>query len=135
LKNAFWAYSTGVDIDVYRPHYLLPDAFNWKTFSGKSFEIWQGVTLYHVPGHTEGSIMMELELEKQGAVVLTGDLFHVKENYEDGRCQGIIMRDFNEWTRSRTFVQALVRKKKAKVLLGHEESYFNTFVSSPGFTE
>jgi len=135
LKNAFWAYSTKIDQGLYRPHYLLPDNFKWKTFSEPIFEIWQGITLHLVPGHTDGSIMMELELEKQGTVLLTGDLFHVKENYEDGRCQGVIMRDYNEWFRSRSLVQALVRKKRAKVLLGHEVSYFEKFAVSPKYTE
>ncbi|KAH8810595.1 metallo-beta-lactamase superfamily protein [Xylogone sp. PMI_703] len=120
LKNAFWA-------NVLR--------LKWRTISEPSYEIWQGVTLHRCPGHTEGSIVMELTLEIQGTVLLTGDLFHIKENYEIRIPHGSLMRDFNGWHRSRECVRHLAKKKNAKVLLGHEPSYYYSFNVSPGFTE
>jgi glyoxylase-like metal-dependent hydrolase (beta-lactamase superfamily II) len=74
---------------LYVRQYLVLDRLNWKTFSQNSFQIWQGITLHRRPGHTDGSVVMELELPVRGTVVLTGDLFHVKENYEDGEAGGI----------------------------------------------
>jgi glyoxylase-like metal-dependent hydrolase (beta-lactamase superfamily II) len=70
-------------------------------------------------------------MEQQGTIVLTGDLFHVKENFEDGRPQGRLMRDYNEWFRSRGFVINLATRKNAKVLLGHDPTYFGAFKKSP----
>lgn len=67
---------------------------------------------------------MEIDLENEGTVVLTGDMFHVKENYEGGRPQGPLMRDFNEWHWSRLYVRNLVTRTGARVVLGHDLDYF-----------
>ncbi|KAK5462720.1 hypothetical protein LTS15_002432 [Exophiala xenobiotica] len=135
LKNAFWTCATAIDSILYRPNYLCVDRFNWKTFSRDSFTLLPGIRLHRCPGHTEGLIVAELEMEQQGTIVLTGDLFHVKENFEDGRPQGRLMRDYNEWFRSRDFVINLATRKNAKVLLGHDPTYFGAFKKSPEFVE
>lgn len=135
LKHAFWACATGIDRGLYVPHYLQPDRFNWKTFKRESFDIWPGITLHHTPGHTCGSIIMELEMKQAGAIVLTGDLFHIKENWEDGRPQGFLLRDYSAWHRSFDYVKHLVRRRKAQIVLGHEQSYFNKLPQSPKYIE
>ncbi|TPR09469.1 Aminotransferase class-V family protein [Aspergillus niger] len=103
------------------------------TVSEQVVELWSGVTLHMCPGHTEGFLVVELKFQVAGTVVLTGDLFHVKENYEDGQPQGFLMRDYNTWHRSRDYVRRLVRQTNAKVCLGHEKSYFDKFVKSPEY--
>ncbi|CEN59342.1 beta-lactamase-like protein [Aspergillus pseudodeflectus] len=133
LKNAFWASATGHDLGLFRPDYLRADLLNWKTVSEEVVELWRGVTLHLCPGHTEGSLVIELTLQVSGTVVLTGDMFHVIENYEDGRPQGFLMRDYNTWHRSRDYVKRLVRQTNAKVCLGHERSYFERFEKSPRY--
>ena len=77
---------------------------------------------------------MELDLEETGCVMLTGDLFHVKENYEEGVPTGTLTRDFNAWHRSRNYIRNLVQRKDAMVVLGHEPSYFHAFKASPEYT-
>ena len=74
---------------------------------------------------------MELSLEQTGTVVLTGDMFHVWENYEQGLPPGTLTRDFNAWHRCREYIRNLVARKKAKVVLGHELGYFNAFGPGP----
>ncbi|KAH8435273.1 N-acyl homoserine lactonase family protein [Aspergillus melleus] len=135
LKNAFWASATGIDSGLFRPDYLRADILNWKTVAEEIVEPWPGVVLHRCPGHTEGLLVVELALPVSGTVVLTGDLFHVKENYEDGKPQGFLMRDYNTWHRSRDYVRMLVRRTNARVCLGHEKSYFDRFPQSPGFLE
>jgi hypothetical protein len=51
------------------------------------------------------------------------------------RPAGSLIRDFNEWHRSRTFVRHLVQGKNAMVLLGHEPAYFDLFKKNPEFLE
>ncbi|KAK7213365.1 hypothetical protein V2G26_020543 [Clonostachys chloroleuca] len=136
LKYAFWSCATGMDRAFMVPHYLVPDKLNWKTFKRETFDIWPGVRLHHVPGHTPGSIMMELTMEKAGTVLLTSDLFHVKENFEDGVPQsGPLIRDYTAWYRSSEFAKHLAKQKGAKVVLGHENKYFEAMPRSPAFTE
>lgn len=136
LKYAFWSCATGIDRSFYVPHYLVPDALNWKTFNAPTLTIFRGITLHHAPGHTCGSVMMELALEKTGALLLTGDLFHVRENWEDGTPQaGALIRDYSAWCRSVQFARALARGKGAKVVLGHEPQYFHALPASPAYLE
>jgi len=134
LKNAFWASATRIDAAMYNAHYLSVDRLNWKTFGEDHFELWQGISLHRCPGHTDGSVVMEVALQG-GTAVLTGDMFHVKQNYEDGRPQGPLMRDFNAWHRSRLFIRKLVERTGAKVVLGHDVEYFERFEKSPRFME
>ncbi|KAI9897667.1 hypothetical protein N3K66_007523 [Trichothecium roseum] len=136
LKYAFWSCATGMDRAFFVPHYLVPDKLNWKTFNRTEFEIWPGITLHHAPGHTVGSLMMELTLAGAGTVLFTGDLFHVRENYEDNVPQGgPLIRDYTAWYRSSEFAKHLAKKKKAIVVLGHEMAYFKALPLSPAFTE
>lgn len=125
-----------MDRAFFVPHYLVPDKLNWKTFNRTEFEIWPGITLHHAPGHTVGSLMMELTLAGAGTVLFTGDLFHVRENYEDNIPQGgPLIRDYTAWYRSSEFAKHLAKKKKAIVVLGHEMAYFKALPLSPAFTE
>ncbi|KAM6527586.1 hypothetical protein FALCPG4_008642 [Fusarium falciforme] len=133
FKNAFWTTATGIEQDTYRPDYLIVDRFNWKTFSGATYELARGVTLHLCPGHTPGGIVMDLDLEEAGSVILTGDAFHIAENYELGIPPGTMTRDFNEWHRSREYIRNLAQRKKAKVVLGHDVAYFQALRPHQGF--
>lgn len=135
LKNAFWTTATGIEQGTYRPHYLMVDRFNWKTCSGTTFELFPGFNLHRCPGHTPGGIVVDLDLEETGCVILTGDMFHIAENYELGIPPGVLTRDFNAWHRSRQYIQNLVQKKKAKVVLGHDVAYFRALKANPGFIQ
>lgn len=75
VKHAFWSPATGFGLGVYVKEYLGVAQLNWKTFSGQVFDIYQGITLYHTPGHTAGRIVMELEMENAGSVIITGMQF------------------------------------------------------------
>ncbi|KAF5855787.1 hypothetical protein ETB97_008448 [Aspergillus alliaceus] len=119
LKNAFWTDATGPERATYLKDCLLVVQFKWKAFQGQPFEIFRGISFHRYPSHTVGSIAMELKLEKTGLVVLTGDAFHVKENYEGGIHPGTLTRAFNEWHRSREYIRTLVERKQATVMTLH----------------
>lgn len=53
LRAAFWSVATGADVGVYLQHYLKLD-LNWKTFDERTMDFCQGITLHHLPGHTDG---------------------------------------------------------------------------------
>ena len=53
LRSAFWSVATGADVGVYLLHYLKLD-LNWKTFDERTMDFCQGITLHHLPGHTDG---------------------------------------------------------------------------------
>lgn len=132
LQHAFWAVATKADLGVYLPSYLTVD-LNWKTFSGDRLEIFQGVTLHLMPGHTPGLCILQLNLQNSGTFIFTTDQFHVKENYESGVPQGWLAREHNDWIRSTEKIKILQRNFAAKLIFGHCKETFETFKASPNF--
>ncbi len=103
---------------VYLEHYLS-FKLNWQPFSGEYFEIAQGLQIRHAPGHTPGLCILQLNMENSGSWIMTSDMYHVKENYEDSQPQGWLARDHDDWVRSHQMIKSLQRRTEAKVLLGH----------------
>jgi glyoxylase-like metal-dependent hydrolase (beta-lactamase superfamily II) len=120
LKHAFYSVATKSDLGVYLGHYLQFD-INWQTWSGPVFEIAQGITLRHAPGHTPGLSIMQVNMLESGTWIFTTDMYHVRENYEDNQPQGWLARDHDEWVRSHQMIKTLARRTSAKVVLGHDK--------------
>lgn len=79
LRSAFWSVATGADVGVYLKHYLKLD-LNWKTFDERQMDFCQGISLHHLPGHTDGLIGMQINLPDSGTFLFISDHCHVIEN-------------------------------------------------------
>jgi glyoxylase-like metal-dependent hydrolase (beta-lactamase superfamily II) len=53
---------------------------NWKTFDERTFDFCQGITLHHLPGHTDGLIGMQINMPEMGTYFFISDHCHVIEN-------------------------------------------------------
>ncbi|KAJ5244838.1 hypothetical protein N7489_004934 [Penicillium chrysogenum] len=124
LRSAFWSVATGADDGVYRPNYLQFN-LNWKTFDDRTIDFCQGITLHHLPGHTEGLIGMQVNLRNTGTFVFISDHCHVIENWRDGIPQGWLARDHPSWFRSTQRLKRLEATAKARIIPGHDEGIFN----------
>jgi glyoxylase-like metal-dependent hydrolase (beta-lactamase superfamily II) len=120
FKHATWSVATKTDSGVYLASYLSLTALNWQTFSMSPFELCQGITLHHSPGHTPGLCLMQINLPRDGTFVFTTDQYHIRENYEDAAPQGWLMRDQSAWLHSHQMVQKLVRLFAARLVFGHD---------------
>ncbi|WPG97433.1 Hypothetical protein R9X50_00020800 [Acrodontium crateriforme] len=123
LRAAFWSVATGADVGVYMKHYLRTD-LNWKTFDERTFDFCQGITLHHLPGHTDGLIGMQINLPDSGTWLFISDHCHVIENWRDGIPQGWLARDHPAWFRSTQRLKQLERTTKGQVIPGHDEESF-----------
>jgi glyoxylase-like metal-dependent hydrolase (beta-lactamase superfamily II) len=123
LRSAFWSVATGADVGVYLKHYLKLD-LNWKTFDERSMDFCQGITLHHLPGHTDGLIGMQINLPDSGTFLFISDHCHVIENWRDGIPQGWLARDHPAWFRSTQRLKQLVRQTRGRVIPGHDEETF-----------
>lgn len=79
LRSAFWSVATGADVGVYLKHYLKLD-LNWKTFDERTLDFCQGLTLHHLPGHTDGLIGLQINMPNTGTFLFISDHCHVIEN-------------------------------------------------------
>ncbi|KAK0958652.1 hypothetical protein LTS01_021768 [Friedmanniomyces endolithicus] len=123
LRSAFWSVATGADVGVYLKHYLKLD-LNWKTFDERTMDFCQGITLHHLPGHTDGLIGMQINLAETGTYLFISDHCHVIENWRDGIPQGWLAREHPAWFRSTQRLKQLVRTTRGRVIPGHDEETF-----------
>ncbi|OJJ65108.1 hypothetical protein ASPSYDRAFT_85086 [Aspergillus sydowii CBS 593.65] len=135
FKHACWAVATGADLGVYLGHYMLLEELNWNTFTDSTFELFQGITLHHSPGHTPGLCMMQVNLARDGVFLWTTDQFHVKENYEEGHPHGGLARDHTAWYRSLQLARRLVRMFNARLVFGHDMDVAAALMSKRPFFE
>jgi glyoxylase-like metal-dependent hydrolase (beta-lactamase superfamily II) len=119
LRNAYYAVATGEDLGAYIPHYL-DFSFNWRPFHGPTVELFEGVHLQHLPGHTPGLYGMRLDLANAGTFVLTSDQFHLRDNYEQATPLGWLLRDHAAWWESYHQVRRLAERTDARLVFGHD---------------
>lgn len=65
FKHACWAVATGADLGVYIGHYMVLKRQKWQNFTEPNYQIYQGMTLHHSPGHTPGLCALQINLQKE----------------------------------------------------------------------
>lgn len=126
LKYAFYAVATKRDFGAYIPHYIDP-SFNWKPVHGDEAELFDGITVYHTPGHTPGLMSMKVETKNANPFVFTSDLCFFKEHYYDENPPGWLIRDMNAWWESLSKVKTIANRCNASVIPGHDPDVLAQF--------
>jgi glyoxylase-like metal-dependent hydrolase (beta-lactamase superfamily II) len=84
-------------------------------------QLFPGITLHWLPGHTAGLCGMQVNLIDSGTFVFLSDHAHVQENY-DGQPQGWLARDHVAWFASNHRVKRLEKATKGRIIPGHDEN-------------
>ncbi|GJL85653.1 MAG: MBL fold metallo-hydrolase [Micavibrio sp.] len=92
------------------------------------------VTILSMPGHTQGHMALQVNLKKTGPVILSGDLYHFKDNYEQGR-----MPDFN-WNREETLasferMKSLLQSQKVRFVIQHDPDHLAFMPKFPAYLD
>ncbi len=92
------------------------------------------VVILSMPGHTQGHQSLQVNLKNAGPVILSGDLYHFKDNYEHGR-----MPDFN-WNREETLAAFESMKKRlvdtgARFIIQHDPADFASMPKAPAYLD
>lgn len=119
LESAFYCAATGADDAVYQKHYLSLD-LNWKVFDERELDIFPGMTLHWLPGHTAGLCGLQINLIESGTFIFLSDHAHVQENYH-GTPQGWLARDHQAWFSSNERVKRLEKATGGLIVPGHDE--------------
>lgn len=130
LKYAFYAIATKQDFGAYIPHYI-DASFNWKAVHGEEFQIFEGITLYHTPGHTPGVISMKVDLNNSGSFLFTSDTMFFKENFYDEKPPGWLIRDMGGWWKSLAKLKTIASLNDSHVILGHDGDIFAEYTKKP----
>ncbi len=92
------------------------------------------VRILKMPGHTPGHRSLLLKLPKSGTLLITGDLYHTRENYEKGlvpdrnTSRADTLASFNRFAGLRT-------NAKARVIVQHSPEDFASMPAFPKFLD
>jgi glyoxylase-like metal-dependent hydrolase (beta-lactamase superfamily II) len=123
LKYAFYAVATKQDFGAYIPHYIDP-SFNWKAIHGQEVQLFDGITVFLIPGHTPGLLGMKVDTKNSNPFIFTSDTFFFKENYETPNPPGWLVRDMFSWWESLEKIQTLAARSNANIVFGHDYDVF-----------
>lgn len=92
------------------------------------------VRILRANGHTAGHQVLMLRLAKTGTVILSGDLFHTRENFRKGR-----MPVFN-YSRGETLgamdrVRRLLDNTRGRLIIQHDPSDFDALPKAPEYLD
>jgi glyoxylase-like metal-dependent hydrolase (beta-lactamase superfamily II) len=79
------------------------------------------VTMLKTPGHTDGHSSLIVKLPKAGIVLITGDLYHTRQNYEKGLVPRINQRA--DTLASMDRFAKIAANTKARVVIQHAEDF------------
>lgn len=92
------------------------------------------VRILAAPGHTPGHQVLLVQLPRQGAVLLSGDLYHTEDNRRERR-----MPVFNvsraDTLASMERIELILRNRPAKLVIQHSVDAFQALPHSPRFIE
>ena len=92
------------------------------------------VRILKTPGHTPGHQSLAVKLQKSGMVVLSGDLYHLKDNRKYHRVPG------GNYSRAETLASAdridtIVKNTKARFIVEHDRTDFATMPKFPAYLD
>ncbi|HKO73518.1 MAG TPA: N-acyl homoserine lactonase family protein [Bradyrhizobium sp.] len=90
------------------------------------------VVILSTPGHTPGHQSLLVKLPKTGAVVLSGDAAHFKENWDNRRVPAINF-DKEKTLASMQKISDTLTKEKAQLWINHDKAQRDTLKMAPEF--
>jgi glyoxylase-like metal-dependent hydrolase (beta-lactamase superfamily II) len=90
------------------------------------------VTILSTPGHTPGHQSLLVRLPKTGAVVLSGDAVHFKENFDKRRVPGM-NADKDQTLASMQKIADVMAKEKAQLWINHDKVQGDRMKRPPEF--
>jgi N-acyl homoserine lactone hydrolase len=92
------------------------------------------VTIIATPGHTPGHQSLLVKLPKTGAIVLSGDAVHFKDNWDNRRVPSI-STDRDKTAASMQRIADVLAKEKAQLWINHDKAQTDTLKHAPEFYE
>ncbi|WFU28672.1 N-acyl homoserine lactonase family protein [Bradyrhizobium sp. CB1717] len=90
------------------------------------------VTILSTPGHTPGHQSLLVKLPKTGAVVLSGDAVHFKDNWDNRRVPGMNV-DKDQSAASMQKIADILTKEKAQLWINHDKAQRDSQKMAPEF--
>lgn len=92
------------------------------------------VRILKAPGHTPGHQVLLVKLKKAGAVLLSGDLWHFRDNRKFGRVP-MVNTERADTLASIQRIEKIIANTKAKLIIQHDPQDFKALDKAPAFLE
>lgn len=92
------------------------------------------VRILSAPGHTPGHQVLLLDLAKAGVVVLSGDLYHSRENFKAHRVP-LFNVSRADTLASFDRIDTIVKNRKARFVIQHDDSDFAALPKFPAYLD
>jgi len=129
---------------VQRTEYEWPGANNAPRFKPEhpvtklegDYDVFEdgSVIILSTPGHTPGHQSLLVKLRKTGAIVLTGDAVHFKDNWDNRRVPSANF-DKDKTVTSMERIDAFLKKEKAQLWINHDKAQRDTLKLAPQYYE
>jgi N-acyl homoserine lactone hydrolase len=93
-------------------------------------EIIPGVTLLETPGHTWGTMSLQIDLPNDGTMIFTSDAIYLEETLEQ-RHWGTVVWDNRKWLESVDKILRVAQQTDATMVFGHDSKQLSTLRTSP----
>lgn len=95
------------------------DGLSFETVSGDT-EILPGVTLLEVPGHTWGTMALQVDLPETGTMIFTSDAIYMGDSYGPPPLGAAIVWDNQKWLASVEKIRGIAERTNATLVFGHD---------------
>lgn len=122
LEHALFAVATGQDPGSYGAAYL-DLGLAWQPFDGEVVELFAGLELHHLPGHSPGLTGLLVEREDAAPLFFVNDQLPFPDS-RGAAGQGWVTRDDHAWHASARRVERVVAARGAELVHGHDPAAF-----------
>ncbi|ALE73058.1 N-acyl homoserine lactone hydrolase [Pseudonocardia sp. Ae168_Ps1] len=95
-------------------------------------ELLPGVTLLRTPGHTWGTMSLQVDLADSGTMIFASDSLYLKESYGPPPIAAGIVYDTVAWFNSVDKIRAIQERTDATVVFGHDANQIKELRTGPG---
>lgn len=106
------------------------EGLDFETVSG-DVEFLPGVTLIEAPGHTIGTMSMQVDLADSGTMIFTSDAIYMGDSYGPPSVPAAIMTDLGAWYSSVEKIRGIAEKTDATVVFGHDAAQLREMRLAP----
>jgi N-acyl homoserine lactone hydrolase len=96
------------------------EALDFETVSGDTKDFLPGVSFIEAPGHTPGTMAMQVELPETGTMIFTSDAVYMGDSYGPPATPAAIVNDLSAFYASVEKIRGLAERTNATVVFGHD---------------
>ncbi len=106
------------------------EGLEFETVSGDT-EFLPGVTLIEAPGHTPGTMALQVELADSGTMLFTSDAIYMGDSFGPPAVPAAIVNDLSAWYGSVEKIRGIAEKTEATVVFGHDADQLRSLRRAP----